>query len=341
MDIYGTAELNRIVDEIIKPVPSFFLDTFYPEVSISEKEEIYFDVTSENKPRITPFVHPLHAGKLVEDKGYSTKSFKTAYVKDLRILNPMKTIKRRAGEAFTGALTMQQRAQLILLQQLQDQKDMLRRRLEVMAIEGVLSAKQTIVGEGINALVDFGRDAAMTIVLTGSAKWDAVGNTSQSAPFEDWSQMLLEKSGSGRGKIVMDTKAWKLFRQDAKFDKILDKTNKLSDASGLDLSQRFADEGASYKGNLGDFEVWVYSGNYINDAGVSTPLMPDNTVALIGNIEGVQHYGAILDLDVLQARESFTSSYVTKNPSARHTLMQSAPLLVPYRPNATLIIKVA
>lgn len=341
MDIYGTAELNRVVNELVKPVPQFFLDTFFREQVVSEKEEIYFDLTTNNKPRITPFVHPLHQGKLVEDNGYSTESFKPAYLKDLRVLNPLKALKRRAGEAFNGSMTMEQRARMVLMDQLQDQNDMWARRLEVMAVEAILSGKQTVIGDGINAVVDFQRDTELTIVLTSTAKWDDAGNTSQSNQLEEWSQLLLEKCGSGRGVVVMDTKAWRLFKRDAKFDKILDKSNRLSDSSLLDMAARFAEEGASYKGNFGDFQIWVYSGEYTNDQGVTTKYLPDNTVLMVGNVEGVRHFGSILDLDSLRAQPKFVKSWVTNDPSARHTLLQSAPLLVPYRKNAVVRVTVA
>lgn len=341
MDIYGTAELNRVVNEYIKPVPQFFLDTFFPEQIVSEKEEIYFDLTTNNKPRITPFVSPLHEGKLVEDKGYSTESFKPAYLKDKRVLVPTKAIKRRAGEAFNGNMTMEQRARMILMEQLQDQTDMWARRLEVMATEAIIYGRQTVIGDGVNAVVDFQRDTDLSFALTSTAKWDDAGNTTQSNQLEEWSQLLLEKSGSGRGVIVMDTKAWKLFKRDAKFDKILDKSNRLSDSSLVDMADRFAEEGASYKGNFGDFQLWVYSGEYTNDAGVTTKFMPNNTVLLIGNVEGVRHFGSILDLDSLRAVPRFVKSWQNPDPSARFTLLQSAPLIVPYRKNAVVRVTVA
>lgn len=341
LNLYGTYELNRIVDEIIKPMPQLFVDTFFPEIAVSESQTIFFDLTTNNKPRITPFVSPLVAGKLVEDKGFTTESFKTAYVKDKRAINPLKTLKRRAGEPFGGALSMQQREQAILLEQLQDQQDMFRRRLEVMAVEAILSGTQTVVGEGVNAVVNFQRDAGNTIVLTSTAKWDTSGKTNQADDLETWSQLLLEKCGSGRGTVIMDAKAWKLFRLTKDVDKLLDKSNKLSDVSNLDVAPRFRAEEASYKGHLGDFEIWVYAGKYTNDAGATVNMLPDNTVLLIGNVEGVQHYGAILDLRALIAQPTFVKSWEEEDPSVRYTLFQSAPLLVPYRKNAVIRVTVA
>src|SRR5574343_772492 len=99
--IYDSITLTKTVTRL-RPVPTFFLDTFFPEVIYSDKEEIYFDIV-DNKPRIAPFVHPMHQGKLIEEQGYSTKSFKPAYIKDKRVHNPLKALKRRAGEQINGA----------------------------------------------------------------------------------------------------------------------------------------------------------------------------------------------------------------------------------------------
>jgi hypothetical protein len=341
MDIYSTAYLSRVVNRL-RPIPTVFLDLFFPEVVTSDKEEIYFDQV-DNKPRIAPFVHPMRGGKLVEDEGYSTKSFKPAYIKDKRIFNPLKAIKRRAGEAITGDMSPEQRIQMNLMASLQSQKDMLLRRMEVMAVEAIMSGKQTIVGDGINAVVDFGRDAELTVTLTTTAKWDDASNTSQSNNFEDWSALLLDKCGFGGTDIIMDAKAWKLLKRDASFAKLLDRNYKGGDGTSLDMNPRAKVEGVQFKGMLGDFMVWVYNHPYVNDEGASVNAMPDNTVIMADRrgVQGVRHFGAIMDLDSLMPMEQFVKSWKEEDPSVRLLLSQSAPLLVPYQKNATLVATVA
>ena len=158
-DIYSTAFLNRVVDELA-PVPTVFLDLFFPEVLTHDTEEVYFDKVTD-KPRLTPFVHPLHEGKVVDSVGYSTKSVKPAYLKDLRVHNPIKALKRRAGEALTGSLTPAQRQQANIVADLADQNRMFMRRMEVMAIEAVRDGRATIVGEGAGEML-----ASFTLAMT-------------------------------------------------------------------------------------------------------------------------------------------------------------------------------
>lgn len=342
MDIYSTASLNRVVARM-RPLPTLFLSTFFRQQINSTTEEIYFDQKSD-KPRIAPFVHPLRQGKLVEDLGYSTQSFKPAYIKDKRVHNPLKALKRVAGEALLGEYTPEQRLQMILASDLQDQKDMLLRRLELMAIEGVLSGTQTVKGDGFDAVVNFGRDAALTITLSGGAKWDDSSKTTQADDLETWSSLMLDKSGYGGGLVIMDLKAWKLFKRTANFDKLLDRNYKAGDGTNLDLAPRFAAEGAVYRGNVGDFEIWTYTHKYVNDAGTLVDAMPDNTVLLASptGLEGVRHFGAILDIKAgLRATDQFVKSWEEEDPSVRYLLSQSAPLMVPYRTNASIRITVA
>lgn len=338
IDIYSTAFVNRVVDELI-PVPTVFLDLFFPEVLNHDTEEVAIDKVTD-KPRITPFVHPLHEGKVVDSLGYSTKLVKPAYIKDLRVHNPLRALKRRAGETLQGSLSPQQRQQLNLVDDIADQNRMATRRMEVMAIEAVRDGKCTIVGGGFNAIVDFGRDPSLTETLLSTDKWDSSADVDIPAQLEEWSQEIADFDGSVEA-VIMDSKAWRLFSTNNKVNALLD--IRRGDNSNLIISPETAIRaGVQYKGMLGNFPIWVYSGSYVDPAdGVTKKYMPDNTVVLAGRrIEGVRHFGAIMDVDVLVSRDRYVQTWTEKNPSRRLLMMESAPLLVPYRPNSSKKITV-
>jgi len=87
----------------------------------------------------------------------------------------------------------------------------------------------------------------------------------------------------------------------------------------------------------------VYSAWYIDPAdSVEKPILPTGTVILASPaIEGVRAYGAIRDEQAgLQAAPYFVKSWTEEDPSVRFIMMQSAPLVVPYRPNASFKAKV-
>lgn len=338
--IYNTAFLNRVVDDLA-PTPTVFLDLFFQEVLTHDTEEVYIDRVTD-KPRLTPFVHPLSQGKVVDSVGYTTNVVKPAYVKDLRVHNALKALKRRAGEALTGTLTPAQRQQANIVADLADQSRMLTRRMEVMAIEAVRDARATIIGEGFNAVVQFGRDPSLTKTLTVNARWSVVDANGPDIPaqLEGWSQEIADFDGSVDA-VIMDPLAWNLFRKHPSVKGLLE--IRRGDNSSLILSPQIAVRaGLQYKGDLGNFQIWVYTGSYIDPAdGQTKKYMPDNTVVLAGSrLEGVRHFGAIMDVDVLVARDRYAQSWTERNPSRRMLQMESAPLMVPYRPNSSMRVNV-
>ena len=76
-----------------------------------------------------------------------------------------------------------------------------------------------------------------------------------------------------------------------------------------------------------------------DEAGVTQNLMPSGTV-IMGSpalIEGTRLYGAIRDPRAgLRAERYFPKMWVEEDPAAEWYLLQSAPIVVPFRPNATL-----
>ena len=341
MDIFSTQVLSKVVERLRTP-PSFLLDTFFPNVHTSDKEEILFDVT-DSKPRISPFVSPLLPGKVVDSGGYRTKSFKPAYVKDKRRFDANIPYKRVAGETIGGSLLPSQRYERALATTLTDQLDNLTRREEVMAAEILRTGKVVVSGDGYPAqTIDFGRDSKLTKVLSGSATWESSG-VNPLDNLEDWAIAIQDKSGVVAKIVVMDSKAWKVFRSNATVQKYLDIRRGTSNSLNIDPSIRSEDTKARYVGAIGDFDIYVYNDTYINDNGETAKLLPDKMV-LLGSKdgwEGTRCYGAIHDEKAnWTATRYFTKSWLEEDPSVRWLLLQSAPLVVPYCPNASMCVTI-
>lgn len=334
MDLFSTNYLNGVVDSL-KRTPAFILNTFFTSVETSDTEEIHFDVELDGKKRrLAPFVHPLVGGKLVESRGFQTKTFTPAYVKDLRVHDATRPFKRTAGEQIGGSqnVTPAQRQQINLTRDLRDQVDMLTRRLEVMAVEALRTGRVTVKGDGFDSVqVNFGRDANLTITKTVGTKWGDNG-IDPLADLETWGMLVLKGSGSTIRNIVMDPDAWVKFRDNAKLEKRLDLTR--AETGKINLGA--IPDHVQYKGSDGTYDYWVYADWYIDpDTGTETPMLPSGTVLGVGDIMGVRHFGAIKNEEAgYQSREYFSSSWLERNPSRRQILMESAPLMVPYRPNA-------
>ena len=333
MDIFNIAVLNRVVATLPAPAP-FLLNSFFRELQTEESEEIHFDVDSGRR-RLAPFVSPVVAGKVVQSKGYVTKSFKPAYIKDKRVFDGNRPFKRAIGETIGGALSPAQRLQLALARDLEDQLEMLTRRQEVMAAEVLRTGKITVVGDLYpEVVVDFGRHADLTpAALTSTARWGQsagkpLGN------IQDWSLLVTKHSGAAATTFVMDAKSYALFAADPDVKVLLDRFR------GKDaLNPTVLGEGGRFMGNIGDFDIWVYAGWYEHPTtGTLTPYLPDGTVIITSpDLEGVRAYGAIKDEAAgFQALPFFSKSWVEQDPAVRYLLLQSAPLIVPYRVNASL-----
>ncbi len=336
--IYDTAVLNKVVDYLPR-AQAALLNLVFPEVLVSDKEKIIFDV-EKGKRRIAPFVHPTMEGKVVKGHGFQTKDFEPAYVKDVRVFDPNKALKRSAGETIGGNKTPQNRLEANIKVELADQQGMLLRRQETMASEFLRTGSITVDGDGYESVVvNFGRNAAHTVTLAGAARWGQAGIVPMEN-IEDWSKIMLQNSGAVANNIVMDTLAWRLFTAEAKTKEYLE-LRAVARASDVKIVQ-MAQIGLAYQGTIGMVDYWVYVDWYVNDAGTEVNMIPDNTVLLLSDkIDGVRHFGAIRDQSAgFQAREMFTKSWVTENPSVRYMMSQSAPLPVPYRPDASFAVTV-
>lgn len=352
MDIFSTYYLNGVIVQNIRPMAKLFMQ-FFPSVIQSDKEEIITDYTKNHRARLTPFVHPMAKGKVVEGLGYSTKSLKPAYLKDIRAHYPHKYQKRMAGENFGGTMTTEQRMKAAIAADIQDQRDMLENRLEVMAAEAVIHGTATIKGEGFDSKVEFGRSASTFVTLSGTSAWNHADMTLGKifGHLEDLAEQMRDHSGAVPNVFVMDSKAWQHIRNviakvgEEKINAWLDRSNKAADFIKLNLAPTIgAIDGLNFKGTFGDFPIYTFQSAYQDpEDGKIKQIMPENTLLMISSsqLDGVRHYGAIHDVDVMRPMPFYASSWIEKNPSVRMLQLESAPLLVPYRPDSVFTVKVA
>jgi hypothetical protein len=347
MDLFSTTTLNRVIEEI--PLTgAYFLNAFFPEVETSEQETVSFD-TVRGRRTISPFVSPIVAGKVVRELGFKTQSLKPAYIKDKRVFNPNSSFKRRAGEKIGGSLTPEQRLAASVNFALTEQLEMWLRRLEAMAVEALRTGKLVIEGDEYPRVdIDFGRDPALDVTLTGGDLWSA----STATPADDvevWGQLVHDKSfGLIAKDVYMAVDVWHALRA-----RILDPNSglkKLFDLTAAGLQQARAEYGPilvqpgapRLVAVMGDYRFFVVSIQYEDVDGTTKELLPSGEILMPSHgVQGVRHFGAIQDLKAgIQPRAFFVKSWEDEDPSVRYILGQSAPLTVPYRPNGTLRAKV-
>lgn len=352
---FDTATLIEVLYAPAQAVPPQFWLQWFPRAINSTTEEIRFDSEDLNEYRLAPFVAPNVQGRVMRAKGYNVKSFRPAYVKPKHVVDPSRAIPRRAGERPLGELTLQQRFDAIVADNLRRERQVIENRWEWMACCAIVDGGVTVSGEDYPTVyVDFGRAAALSIVLAGAAKWDQA----TAKPMTDIAQarkLAFDLGGAPVNRLVFGLDAWSAFVQDDHPDvqKLLDNLRKGNTA---DFNAAGLSNGApyEYQGSIagiagsGRLDLWTYNGMFdqlkADGSGdyERVPYLDQGTVVGVGTAtDGIRCFGAIMDKRAnLQALEMFPKQWDVEDPSASYTMTQSAPLMVPLRPNNSFKLKV-
>ena len=337
-DLFSTDIVNAVVASLFV-APQFLTERFFPNMQTSMTEQIHWD-TLLGKRRISPFVSPLVEGQIVASLGYTTGTFQPAYIKDKRVFDMNRPIKRWAGEQIGGNMNPQDRLRALLAHDLQDQLDMLNRRLEVMAAEVLITGQSTISGDKYpTVVINFGRDPSCT-VMPPKLWSDTTSNPG--TDLQNWQTQILQLIGAQLPDVIMDVNAWVAFKNNPQVTSTLNLYRTIG-APPTVRPDTVMEEGGTFMGTYNAFNLWVYAGWYVDpNTGVEQPIFPSGKVVLTGpQLQGVRAFGAIRDeFAGLQPLPYFVKSWVEQDPSVRFIMMQSAPLMVPYRPNAVAVAQV-
>lgn len=338
VDNYTPRRIVGVIESLENEPITFLLDRYFSEQEFSTDERIYFDVIDKVR-RLAPFVSPLMEGKLMEHRGFETRSIEPAYVKPKSMIDPNQHMfKRRPGEPFAGNMSPAARRDQIAGELIEEHEMTITMREEVMASELLRLGQVTISGDGYGTIVvDFGRDAALTVALTGGARWSQAGATPL-ANLEAWALLVRQKSG---GAIIRDwimaTDAFAALRArltDAEKSVLFD--SQRASTSRVELGPRTAEK-VKFEGTIGQYSFWTYVDTYQDEDGVARDVMPSGTVVgAAPELDGLRLYGAIRDIEAgLVAERTFVKRWVHPDPSVEYVMTQSAPLVVALRPNAS------
>lgn len=335
---FTTHDLLTMVRTFRNP-STFWLDNFFKRQINFQTRYIDFDVVDESQ-KLAPFVAPTVQGKVIGKEVFDGRRYAPGYVKPKGVVDPSQLIERMAGEAYTGELSIAQRRDAVVANMTRDFKNRIVRRWNWMAAQAALYGEVTIASDDYpTVVVNFGRDAGQTDVLTGTDLW----TNAASVPLEDIDRMnrqTLLLSGYSSTGVIMGPTAWAAFIAHASVKALLETRR-----GSTSTAEVGPGDGKPYqfKGTFGEVNVWVYNEIYEDDAGASQPFMDPRDVfsCATEGFEGVRCFGAILDKKAgWQALDIFAKMYEQEDPSVEYLLLQSAPLMVPKRPNASWRMRV-
>lgn len=331
-----------------KTTTSFFLDNFFKKTINFDTEDIMFDKVFTDDRKLAPFVVPNVQGRVLGITGYSSKSFKPAYVKPKHVVDPNMVLPRQAGENLaTGSLSPEQRYNAVKAEIIRMHKVIMKNRNEWLAAQALQYGQVTIKGEDYpSTLVDFRRDASLTATLVGTARWSQ--NTGDPlANLKTMKRNVNDKSGAVVTKHIFGADAWDKLTFRVSLKDLMDTRYGGSETRVTLMSDGL--EGVEYMGVIqglngqGRVEAWVDTRKYIDpETNAEAFYMNQNGVLGITEaVDGIQCFGAIKDFEAgFKPLAYFMKNWLNKDPSVEYILSQSAPLMVPKQPDATFYIDV-
>ena len=337
-DILETHELVGVI-RTFPPASSYWLDLCFPRAHFSESEYIDFDIVDKGR-RLAPFVAPNVQGQPMLARRESIRKFKPAYIKPKDPLDPARNIRRMAGEDIGGSLSPGERNDAIIADTLLDHRDAIARRWEWMACEAIKNGQVTVAGENYPTVtVGFGRNAANSKTLTGTARWNQPTTATPLTDIKSWANEMLRRSGRKLTRITMTPSAAEAFFATNQVAQALEtRRGSLTRLESFDVSGEYV----TFHGLLeGGVELVTYNDIYEDNDGVEQPFVEDGLIVLTGDVEGVRAFGAIMDNKAgWKPLSMFPKMWEQEDPSGIFVMTQSAPLMIPGRPDASMKIDV-
>ncbi|WP_111639989.1 major capsid protein [Marinomonas shanghaiensis] len=329
-------ELAQYIEEQAV-TPTFYLNRFASTIIESEEEYVLVEMKFAGK-EVAPLVMPMEQGQVIYERATSTKRLTPGYTKMKDIVTPSNSLRRRAGERVRDKVTPKDRLNAATTEQFITHDQRLTRLCELMAAHGFADGKLTLTyKDGRQALVDFGRAPALTVILDGLAGNEYWNNPA--AKIVDQIDIQCKRMSDAEGGVaptdmILPLDVWQPFKNNAQVKDSLD--TDFSGQSGALERGVTMPEGIVLKGVLGNnLAVWVDT-RTVSVKGVQTAMQKAKKVTFLSDaVAGAQHFGAILDVEAMIAIRMFSKYKDEFDPSLRVALSVSAPLVAPGNPNAT------
>lgn len=331
------------------PAPMFLSGFFQsPPENFHQSETVEIDIQRDGED-VAVAIKDLASGRRYnEDTKGSNKAFKPPIFKEAIALDGFQLMDREYGEHPFQNLAFQARATIKVGRGSTKCQNKIRRAVELMASQVLISGVAQSVNSDGNAVFEIDYQPKATHVATVTTTWAADGLTGN--PLGDLEALADVIRTDGRHDadvIVFGATAWQRFLANPKVEKAISR-----DGIGLgQLAPQKRGKGATFQGFvwIGSyrFEMWTYTGTYVHpQTGTPTKYVPAEKLIMLSQEARLDlSFGAIPKiaseegrvLPFLPSRVSDSEGLIDFTPSAwlspdnetLHVQTSSRPLPIP------------
>lgn len=288
MSIYETKTMLQAIEQK-KPVFTFLRDTFFPNVETLLTEKAEVDI-KKGKRKLAPFVAPRIGGKVMTRAGFKTDVIMTPKIAPIRVITADDIKKRTPGENVYSTKTPEERAAILLANDITELDEAITRREEWMCAQVLLGESIDIDVEGATQNIDFGFTNKIT--LSTGKKWSA-STSDPLADLKSWRQKIIKATGKTPNICIMSDNVVDAFIGNSVVKELLD-IQRLNVGA---IEPSYQGNGVTFIGKLPSLglEIYSYTEYYISDDEDETEaqLIPDGKVIVGAVNSGKRYYGAV------------------------------------------------
>lgn len=354
MNPYETATLIESL-ELVKKPPQFLIDRYFPtneNTDVYKTKKILVEYKKGTR-RVAPIISPRSNGVTLERFGSKLVEYEPPVTGMKTALTIDRLSERGFGEALYTNLTPQDREATMLLKDMDDLRNTIRRRLELMASELIFTNKLVLQPHdddgkpcGPEEEIKFYEGEANPAVYTPTASWTTTKASGQQI-FADVKAMvrMLAKRGIPAIEVLMAPDVADVFENnELVFEKLDNRRAELGSMKPTELTDGVA-KIATFNIDGKNIDFLSYCEEYVDDEGSGKPFVPKGYIAILAPGCGHTSYGAITQLEDDKSFHTYPGKFIPRYlvdiaGNTKTAVVRSAPLPLPHQESPWVVAQV-
>lgn len=346
-DVLSWSTLTPAVNEMKAPNSLLKNMVFGRDVTVPTRNiELSF---LDRGRRIAPFVERNGQAIMTEGRDETFRVIVPPHIRVKRPMTPSELLdKRRPGSViFPGSRGIASAMREYMASELAMMSDDITNSEEYLCALALRGAVSYSVADEAAFTITYPRSASHDIALGAGDRWNET-TSNKRGDFLTAAQLVNDAVSLNVTDVFLGADAADAFLEDASGELTTNLDTRRLITGSVDLTQQFAESGAMFLGTyVHGIRIWRYA-RQVDVNGVATDLIRPKFAEFVARTPAAQfvtYYGAIEDMKaigagkVLQSKR-FSKSWEVEDPSARLLLIESNPMPVMRRPDATVSMQV-